>query len=130
MEKEFVVPAVSFVAAILIWVAFFVLHVVGSWVQGLAPWLGVALCLVVGGLILFSAVRCHLVGGPRVGIIARAGMLLLMAMFTFWKVGIIAACVLLAAAIVTGARALLGSYEPAAGGDSTSASRDGTEEAR
>lgn len=120
MEKKFVVPAVSFLAAVFIWVTFFVLYLVGSWMQGLAPWLEVALCLVVGGLTLFSAVRCHQVGGPRVGSIVRAVVLLLMAVFTFWKVGIIAACVLLLAAVVTGARALLGSRQPEAGGDSTS----------
>ena len=127
MEKRFVVPAVSFIAAFLIWVAFFVLHVVGGWVQELAPWLKVALCLVVSGLILFSGVRCYQVGGPRVGGIVRSVVLLLMAVLTFWKVGIVAACVLLTAAIILGARSLTGSYQPEAAGDSTSTSSQATE---
>lgn len=116
MEKKFVVPAISFVAGVLIWVAFFILNEVGSLVQRLAPWLEVALCLVVGGVILFSALRCHQVGGPRVGSVVRAAVLLLMAMLTFWKVGNMAAGILLVAAIVTGARALVGSNQPEADG--------------
>ena len=120
MEKRFVVPAVSFIAGVLIWVAFYVLNLVGSWVQRLAPWLEVASCLVVGGIILFSAVRCYKVGGPRVGSIVRAAVLLLMALLTIWKVGNMAACVLLVAAILTGTRALMGAYQPEADGDSTS----------
>ena len=129
MERRFVVPAVSFIVGVLVWVALLVLHVTGSRVQDPAPWLGVASCLVVGGLIFFSAVRCHQAGGPRVGGIVRAAALFLMALFTFWKIGIVAACVLLAAAIVTGARALMESCRPEAGGDSTSASGHETEEA-
>jgi hypothetical protein len=111
MEKRFVVPAVSFIAGVLIWVAFYVVNLVGSWVQRLAPWLEVVSCLVVGSLILFSAVRCYKVGGPRIGSIVRAIVLLLMALLTIWKVGNIAASVLLGAAIVTGALALMGSYQ-------------------
>ena len=130
MEKRFVVPAVSFIAAVLIWVAFFVLSVMSSWVQELAPWQKVALCLVVSGLILFSGVRCHQVGGPRVGGIVRSVVLLLMALFTFWKVGIVAACVLLAAAIILGSRTLMGSYQPEAAEDSTSTSSQATDEAK
>ena len=107
MEKRFIVPAVSFLTGVLIWVAFFVLYVVDRWVQGPAPWPEVALCMVVGGLGLFSAVRCHQAGGPRVGSIVRAAVLFVMAMLTFWKVGIVAACVLLVAAIVIGARTLM-----------------------
>ena len=112
MEKRFVVPAVSFIAAVLIWVAFFVLYVMGRWVQGPGPWPEAGLCMVVGGLVLFSAVRCHQAGGPRVGSIVRAAVLLVMAIFTFWKVGIAAACVLLVAAIVIGARTLMRSDQP------------------
>ena len=130
MEKRFVVPAVSFIAGVLIWVAFFVINLVGSWVQRLAPWLEVASCLVVGSLILYSALRCYKVGGPRVGSIVRAGVLLLMALLTIWKVGNIAAGVLLVAAILTGARALVGTHQPEADGDLTSTSGDATEKAK
>jgi len=112
MEKRFVVPAVTFIAGVLIWVSFYVLNLVGSLVQRLAPWLEVGACLVVGSLILFSAVRCYKVGGPRVGSIVRAAVLLIMALLTIWKVGNIAAFVLLVAAILTGARALIGTYKP------------------
>jgi len=130
MEKRFVVPAVFFLAGVLIWVAFFVINLVGSLVQRLAPWLEVASCLVVGSLILFSAVGCYKVGGPRVGSIVRAVVLLLMALLTIWKVGNIAACVLLVAAILTGARALMGAYPPEADGDFTSTSGHATKEAK
>ena len=130
MEKRFVIPAVSFIAGVLIWVAFYVINSTGSWVQRLAPWLEVASCLVVGGLILFSAVRCYKVGGPRAGIIVRAAVLLLMALLTIWKVGNMAAGVLLVAAILTGARALMGVHQPEADGDLTSTSGHATEEAK
>jgi len=130
MEKRFVVPAVSMVSGVLIWVVFFVVNLVGSLVQRLAPWLEVASCLVVGGIILFSAVRCYKVGGPRVGSIVRAVILLLMALLTIWKVGNIAASVLLGAAIVTGALALMGTYQPEADVDLTSTSGHGTDETK
>ncbi len=130
MEKRFVIPAVSFIAGVLIWIAFYVLNLVGSWVQRLAPWLEVASCLLVGGLILFSAVRCYRAGGPRVGSIIRAAVLLLMAILTIWKVGNIAASVLLLAAILTGARAFMGDYQPEAAGNLTSTSGQSTEEAK
>ena len=130
MEKRFVIPAVSFIAGVLIWVAFYVINLVGSWVQRLAPWMEVVSCLVVGSLILFSAVRCNKVGGPRVGSIVRAVVLLLMALLTIWKVGNIASGVLLVAAIVTGALALLGAYQPEADEDLTSTSGHATEEAK
>ena len=112
MEKRFVVPAESFIAGVLIWVSFYVLNLVGNLVQRLVPWLEVMACLVVGSLILFSAVRCYKAGGPRVGSIVRAAVLLIMALLTIWKVGNIAAFVLLVAAILTGARALIGTYQP------------------
>lgn len=130
MEKRFVVPTVSFIAGVLIWVAFFVVNFVGRWVQRLAPWLEVASCLVVGGLILFSAVRCYKAGGPRVGSIVRAVVLLLMALLTIWKVGNMAACVLLVAAVLTGVRALMGDYQPEAAGGLTSTSGHATEEGK
>ncbi len=129
MEKRFVVPAVSFIAAVLIWVVFFVLHLVGGWVQARALWLEVALSLVVGGLVLFSAVRCHQVGGPRVGGVVRAVALLLMGLFTYWKVGVVAAYVLLAIALVTGARALLASDKMEAAGDLAATSSQAPEKA-
>ncbi len=128
MERRFVVPAVSFLAPVLIWVAFFVLVLTGNWVQGRAQWPGVAISLVVGGLVLFSAMRCQQAGGPRVGSIARAVALLLMALLSFWKVGIIEACVLLVAALVTGARYFMTSSESEDAGDSSAAASQSAEE--
>ena len=106
MEARFVVPAVTFMAGFLIWVAYFILFLAVAAVQGLAPWSRVVLCLVVGGLIFYSGVRCHQAGGPRYGSFVRSAVLVVLALLTFWKVGIVAACVLLLAALATGARGL------------------------
>jgi hypothetical protein len=107
MENKVIVPAVSFVVAVLFWVAFFVLHLMGRLMPDLSPWLEVVVCLVVGGLVIFSGARCRQLGGPRVGFVVRSGVLLVMALFTFWKVGIIAGCVLLAAVIASGSMLFL-----------------------
>jgi hypothetical protein len=109
MEKKFLVSAVTFLTALLIWIAFFVLFLMGRWTQGV--WPAVILCLVVGGLVLFSSMRCRQLGGPTLGSVVRSVALLLMAFFTFWKIGIITAAVLLAAAIATGIQALMGSCQ-------------------
>ena len=116
MDKQFVVPAVSFIAGLLLWVAFYVSHVTGDWIQRQAPWLELAWCLVVGGLIVYSAVRCRLAGGPRVGAFVRTGVLLVMAFFTLWKVGIAAAGVLAVSAIVVVVRVVMAPHDPEAGG--------------
>jgi hypothetical protein len=55
-------------------------------------------------------------------------MLLLLAVYTFWKIGVIAACVLLVAAIASGALASGKFKQPEETGDSTSTSSQTTEE--
>ena len=98
MEKKFVVPATSFLAALAIWIAFFVLYQSGNLSQGL--WLTSALCLLAGGIVLFSGIRCKKAGGPRIGTIVRASVLLVLALLTYWKVGVIEAGILLVSAIL------------------------------
>ncbi len=98
MEKKFIVPAVSFLSGVAIWIVFFVLHLTGNLLQAL--WLNPGLNLLAGGLILFSGIRCKKAGGPRVGSIVRACVLLVLALLTYWKVGVIEAVILLAAAMV------------------------------
>lgn len=97
MEKKFVVPAVSFLSGLAIWITFFVLYLSGNLLQG--HWLNAALSFIAGGLILFSGIRCNKAGGPRMGSIVRGSVLLVLAILTFWKIGFIAAGILLIAGI-------------------------------
>ena len=92
------VPAVTFLSGLAVWIVFFVLYLSGNLLQGL--WLNMALILVAAGLILFSGIRCKKAGGPRMGSIVRACVLLVLALLTNWKVGGIEAGILLAAAIL------------------------------
>lgn len=98
MEKKFVVPAVTFLSGLAIWIVFFILYLSGNLLQGL--YLNAALTLAAGGLILFSGIRCKKAGGPRMGSIVRASVLFALALLTYWKVGIIEAGILLAASLV------------------------------
>lgn len=116
MEKKFVVPAMSFIAAFVIWVLFFVLHLAFPEVRELSPGVAVAISLIVCGLVLFSGMRCIQVGGPRLGGIVRSCVLLVFALLTFWKIGIAAAGVLLAGALVLGKRTFIAKYEPEVAG--------------
>ncbi|HSG27370.1 MAG TPA: hypothetical protein VLA34_02730 [Candidatus Krumholzibacterium sp.] len=111
MEKKFIVPAVTFLIALAGWIAFIIMYVKGAWIVGMSPWSEIVLCLVFSGLMVFSGTRCRQVGGPRYGVIIRASVLAVMAIFTFWKVGIIAGIALLAGAIIAGTQACTGQYE-------------------
>ena len=128
MTNKFFVPAATMVAGMLIWVAFLVLHETGIGVTGRSPWPEAGLCLVAGGLVVFSGVRCRQVGGPRMGNIVRTVLLIVAAAVTGWRVGTLAAGVLVAAAIATGVVALMATGQPEAAEDSGSASaRAGSE---
>jgi hypothetical protein len=128
MEKRFVIPAVTFIAAVLIWIALAILHGMNILPSEYAPWPEALFCLVTAVLMFISSARCRQIGGPRGGIIFRSLMLLLLAVYTFWKIGVIAACVLLVAAIASGALAFGKFKQPEETGDSTSTSSQTTEE--
>jgi len=98
MEKKFVVPGFSFLAGLAVWITFFVIYLSGNLLQGL--WLTSGLCLIAGGIVLFSGLRCKKAGGPRMGSIIRACVLLVLALLTYWKVGVVEAGILLVAAIL------------------------------
>lgn len=129
MEKKFIVPAVTMLTGILVLIAFFILYGTGVWMNELTPWSEVILYLVAGGLVVFSGWRCRHVGGPRAGNVFRTVLLFLMAAYTYWKIGIAAAGVLMAAAIATGVLALMKSNQPEDAGDPISTSSQTTEEA-
>jgi hypothetical protein len=97
MERKFIVPATTFLAGIIIWLYFFFFVVSDQPVV----WMELAFGIVVGGLIIISAFACRRAGGPKFGNIFRSGILLLIGLLTFWKIGFSAAVVLLAAAVFT-----------------------------
>ncbi len=96
MEKKYIIPASTLFAGIIVWVIFLILYTKDEMTFLSEVLLG----LITGGLLVFSAFRCRRVGGPKGGNIFRASLLFLMAILTFWLVGITAAILLLAASIV------------------------------
>lgn len=97
MERKFIVPATTFLAGIIIWLYFFFFLVSDQPVV----WMELAFGIVVGGLIIISAFACRRAGGPKFGNIFRSGILLVMGLLTFWKIGFSSAVILLAAAVFT-----------------------------
>jgi hypothetical protein len=114
MGNRFFVPAATMIAGVLVWVAFLVLHASVGGMDVRSPWPAAGWCLAAGGLIVFSGIRCRQVGGPRLGNIVRTGLLIVMTAITCWRIGILAAGVLAAAAIVTGFVALTATARPKA----------------
>jgi hypothetical protein len=102
VEKKYLVPGWTMVAGLVVWVAFVVANEVGGGAIGRSPWLAVGPVLVVGGLVVFSAVRCRQIGGPRMGGFVRAGMLAVMTAVTFWRIGAVSAGVLAVATALVG----------------------------
>lgn len=115
MKNRFFVPAVTFITALISWVIFFVAHLMDASVQEWAPWVTIFLSLGVGSLMLLSAVSCHKAGGPRVGGFVRSSMLLIMALLTFWKVGVIAAGIMLTLAILIAVGVFIANIESTVG---------------
>jgi len=120
MTSKFFIPVASMFAGILVWVAFLVLCETGDVMNEWSKWLGAGFCLAAGGLVAFSGFRCRQVGGPRIGNIVRTVMLIVMAAITYWRIDVVLAGVLAAAAIFTIIFALLG-QRPDAVEDSISA---------
>jgi hypothetical protein len=111
MEKKFVIPAVTMLAGIIVWIAFFLLSRGGIWLAELSTGIEVVMSLAAGGLVVFSGVRCRQVDGPRAGNLVRSVILFLMAAISYWKIGVVAGSVLLIGAIITGVLALMGSEQ-------------------
>jgi hypothetical protein len=97
MERKFIVPATTFLAGIIIWLFFFFFVVLDQSIV----WIELTFGIVIGGLIVISALTCRQAGGPKSGNIFRSGILLVMGVLTFWMIGISAAIILLAAAVIT-----------------------------
>jgi hypothetical protein len=102
VEKKYHVPGLTMVAGLVIWVAFVVTNEVSGGAIGRSPWLAAGLASALGGLVVFSAVRCRQISGPRMGGFVRAGMLAVMTAVTFWRIGAVSAGVLAVATIMTG----------------------------
>ena len=97
MERKFIVPATTFLAGIIVWLYFFFFVVLDQSVV----WIELIFGIVIVGLIVISALACRRAGGPKSGNIFRSGILLVMGVLTFWKIGISAAIILVAAAVFT-----------------------------
>jgi hypothetical protein len=98
-NNKFFVPAATMLTGLFAWIVFLVLHEAVGGIFEQSAWLGIGLCLVVGGLILYSAISCRNADGPRIGSFVRIGFLVVMAAVTYWRIGISAAVMLVAAAI-------------------------------
>jgi energy-converting hydrogenase Eha subunit C len=99
-SNKFFVPAATMLTGLFAWIVFLVLHEVVGGIFEQSVWLGAGLCLVVGGLILYSAISCRKADGPRVGSFVRIGFLVVMAAVTYWRIGIFAAAMLAVVATV------------------------------
>ncbi len=95
MEKKYIVPASTFFAGVIVWVIFLLVY--SS--EEITPMHEVILGIITGGLLLVSAYICRRVKGPKVGNIIRASLLFVLAVFSFWLIGITSAILLLAASV-------------------------------
>ena len=96
MEKKYIIPASTLIAGILIWV-FFLIFKSKEEITFVSE---LSLGIITGGLLIFSAFRCRRVGGPKGGNIFRASLLFIMAVITYWLIGMTASILLLAGSIV------------------------------
>lgn len=96
MERKYIIPASTMLAGILIWVIFLIFYPQDK-ITSVSE---LSIALICGGLLIFSAVRCRKVGGPKAGNIFRSALLVIMAVLTYWLVGVTAAILLLAASLV------------------------------
>ncbi|HSD63400.1 MAG TPA: hypothetical protein VLB50_06360 [Ignavibacteriaceae bacterium] len=96
MERKYIVPAITLIAGVLIWVFFLLFYSRDE----ITPASEVSLGIITGGLLVFSAYRCRRVGGPKGGNIFRASLLFIVAVLSFWMIGITSAILMLGAAAV------------------------------
>ena len=98
MEKKFVAPASTFIAGIVLWIALVVLRLAHAGFLGELPWLGTAVTIAVGILVLISGFLCLQAGGPAAGQLVRLLVLLGLAVYAHFQVGAEAMIVVLIAA--------------------------------
>ena len=106
MERKFVFPAVTMLVGLASWIVLFVLFGFETGEAASSPLMVIGLAVAAAGLIFISGFSCRQVGGPRAGLFFRSGILLLMAILTWWKIGILTAGLLLAASLAMGVLAL------------------------
>jgi uncharacterized membrane protein len=93
MEKKYILPASTLFAGIIIWIIFLIVYPNENNAQMREVLIGI----VTGGIIFFSAFTCRRAGGPKGGNIFRASLMFVMAVISYWLIGITAAIILLAA---------------------------------
>ena len=95
MEKRFIVPASTFLGGIAVWLILFFIFKS----ETLDLWQELLFGVITGGLIVFSAFSCKRAGGPKAGNLFRAGILLVLGIFTYLYIGIVSAIIILASII-------------------------------
>lgn len=98
MEKKFILPASTMLIGIIGWSIF--LLIFNSDQITLLQELIVGISI--GGLIVFSAVTCRGAGGPRNANIFRTVLLVIMAIITYWVIGVVGGSILVFSALITG----------------------------
>lgn len=96
MEKKYIIPASTLFAGIIVWVIFLLFFTKGE----MTLIAEVASGIIIGGLFIFSAIRCRLVDGPKGGNIFRFSLLFIMAILSYWLLGTAAAILLMIASII------------------------------
>ena len=96
MEKKYILPASTLFTGIIVWVIFLIVYSGDNIMQITEVLIG----LVTGVIIFFSAFTCRRAGGPKSANIFRASLLFVMAVLSFWLIGMIAAILILAASAV------------------------------
>jgi hypothetical protein len=96
MEKKYIIPASTLFAGIIVWVIFLVTYTKGE-MTFIAE---AAAGIIIGGLFIFSAIRCRLVDGPKGGNIFRFSLLFVIAILSYWLLGTATAILLLFASII------------------------------
>jgi hypothetical protein len=98
MERKFVAPVSTFIAGLVLWIALVVLRFMNSVFLAGTPWLGTAVTIVIGILVLVTGLLCLIAGGPAAGQLVRLLVLLGLAVYAHFQVGAAAMIVVLIAA--------------------------------
>ncbi len=87
MEKKFVAPASIFLTGAGLWIVLVILRLTKAGLVADWPWLGTAVCIAAGILVLVSGLLCLLAGGPLMGQIVRLIVLLGLTVYSYFEVG-------------------------------------------
>jgi hypothetical protein len=108
MEKKFVAPVSAFLTGIGLWIVLVILRLTKAGLVTQWPWLGTAVCIAAGILVLVSGLLCLLAGGPFMGQIVRMIVLIGLGVYSYFEVGKTAwtvAAIAAAGAVVLSVRA-------------------------